>query len=65
MELNGKKVVNAGVGGVKSWDYPDFSDAYFESAEYTDGTELSDEELDALSDKYPDVINEMAHETLR
>lgn len=65
MELNGKKVVDAQVGNVCSWDYPDFCDACFEYAEFADGTELTEQELDELADKYPDVLNEMAHEAMR
>lgn len=64
MELNGKKVVDVTVAGVDSRDYPDFCDAYFEEAFYEDGTALTDEEMDMLMDKYPEVVNEMAFESL-
>ena len=37
------------VDGIDTGDYPDFSDAYFASGEYTDGTPLPDEVLDQLT----------------
>ena len=42
-------------------DYPDFSDAFFSYAEIN-GRPLTDEELDNLTDNYPDELNQMAHE---
>ena len=38
------------VDGIDTKDAPDFSDAYISYAEYKDGTELTDEELDELMD---------------
>jgi hypothetical protein len=63
MELNGKKVF-ADVADVCSWDYPDFCDAHFENCFFEDGTELTDEEVQQLHDKYPDVLAEMAYASL-
>ena len=40
-------------------DYPDFCNAYAVYAEWTDGTELTEEELDSIPG---DVIHERAHE---
>lgn len=37
------------VDGIDTRDYPDFSDAYFASGEYMDGTPLPDDVLDNLS----------------
>jgi hypothetical protein len=37
---------------VFKWDAPDFCDAYVESAEFEDGNELSEEDLDVLEEKY-------------
>ena len=39
------------LAGVDRRDYPDFCDAYFSYAEYTDGTPLTDAELEALTEK--------------
>ncbi|CAK0740945.1 hypothetical protein CCP3SC1AL1_1110009 [Gammaproteobacteria bacterium] len=62
--LNGKKVVDLEVDGVDSRDYPDFADAYFSSGCYEDGTALTDDELNRLTDLAGDVLWEMAFETL-
>ena len=37
------------VGDIHTWDAPDFSDAYFESGYFLDGTELPDDILELLS----------------
>jgi hypothetical protein len=70
MELNGKSVsvLSLGVDGVDSSDYPDFCDAYFSYfsyATYEKGSPLSDDDLDALSDKYSEILSErvLAHFT--
>jgi hypothetical protein len=62
--LNGKKVVDLEVDGVDPRDYPDFSDAYFSSGCYEDGTPLTDDELDRLNDLAGDVLWEMAFDRL-
>ena len=48
------------VEGVFIWDYPEFCDAYFSFAKDIEGNELHESELDKLTDKYPDVVNELA-----
>ena len=62
--LNGKKVVDLEVDGVDSRDYPDFSDAYFSYGCYEDGAELTDDELNKLTDLASDVLWEMAFDRL-
>ena len=62
--LNGKKVVDLEVDGVDSRDYPDFSDAYFSDGCYEDGTRLTEDELNKLTDLAGDVLWEMAFESL-
>jgi hypothetical protein len=62
--LNGKNVVDLQVDGVDSRDYPDFSDAYFSSGSYEDGTPLTDDELERLNDLAADVLWEMAYDSL-
>lgn len=64
MELKGRAVVGVQVGGVDSRDFPDFCDAYFEEAYFEDGTPLNDEEMEELTELYPEVLNEMAYESL-
>ena len=64
IEINGKQVDvrSLQVDGVDTEDYPDFSDAYFSVGEYTDGTPMSDQELDWLNDHHRDLLHQMAHE---
>jgi hypothetical protein len=62
--LNGKNVVDLQVDGVDSSDYPDFSDAYFSSGFYEDGTPLTEDELNRLADLAGDVLWEMAYDSL-
>lgn len=65
MELKGRPVEVDGVEDVDSRDYPDFADAHFVGARFTDtGEELTDEEYEELTDKYSDVLWEMAYESL-
>jgi hypothetical protein len=61
-ELKGKEVVDLEIDGVDSRDYPDFCDAYFASAFFEDGTELTECELEEFQDMYPELLSEMAYE---
>lgn len=51
------------IEGIDRSDYPDFSDAYF-SKGYLKGREepLTDEELEYLTDKYPEELNSRIHD---
>ena len=51
------------VDGVYTTDYPDFCDAYFVAGDYTDGTAISDDDLDLLTEEQPELLNEMAFES--
>lgn len=53
------------VTDVNMSDYPDFSDAWVDSASFVDGGELSEDELNEFTDSYPEVVNELAHEVAR
>mgnify|MGYP003343493889 CR=1 FL=1 len=62
MLLKGRVVVDVEIDGVDTRDYPDFCDAYFSHAVFKDTLEeLSDEELEQLTEDYPEVVNEMAY----
>lgn len=50
------------IDGVDSGDYPKFCDAYYEYAEYVDGTPLSDSELGFLTDSAGEHLNTLAME---
>jgi hypothetical protein len=62
IELDYSKINNVQVGGVDMQDYPDFCDAYIESADYGD-REMTDEELDILNQD-GEFISINAHESL-
>ena len=64
LQLNGRTVVDARVDGIDLRDYPDFCDAYFESALYEDGTALTDDELEQLGDQNPLALHEMIYDQL-
>jgi hypothetical protein len=64
LQLNGRTVVDARVDGIDMSDYPDFCDAYFESACYEDGTALTDDELDDLTDQNPETLHEMIYDQI-
>ena len=66
MNIKFKEVTNIEIGGVDMNDYPDFCDAYVESAEKLDGTPLTEVELEAFEelDETRMYVNENAFETL-
>lgn len=64
--VNGKAVdLNSlEVDGVDTRDYPDFSDAYISYGLFTDGTEMSDQDLEMFTDQYGDIVHELAYDSL-
>jgi hypothetical protein len=64
LQLNGRTVVDARVDGIDMSDYPDFCDAYFESACYEDGTALTDDELIDLTDHNQEILHEMVYDLI-
>ena len=64
LQLNGCAVVDAVVDNIDLRDYPDFCDAYFESACYEDGTALTDNELEELGDLNPEALHEMIYDQI-
>lgn len=50
------------IDGVDRRDHPDYADAYISYACWSDGTELTDDELYQATDEYGDLVNEMACE---
>ena len=49
------------VEGVFSYDYPEYCDAYFSYGVTTSGRVLTEQELDKLTNDYPELLNELAH----
>jgi hypothetical protein len=65
MELDGREVEVDDVEDVDPRDYPDFADAHFVGAYFVDtGEELTEAQYEQLSDKYADVLWEMAYQSL-
>ena len=60
MKIKFNEVTNIELGGVDMNDYPDFCDAYVESAEKLDGTPLTEVELEETMS----YVNENAYESL-
>ena len=58
-KLDYSKITNVFVSGIDMKDYPDFCDAYIESANY-ENREMTDEELDILNED-GSFISEHAH----
>jgi len=65
MNLKGRAVDEGTleIDGVFRADYPDFADAHYAAASFSDGTELTDLELEQLTSDYPETLNEMAFES--
>lgn len=66
----GDKIVDKGsirIGGVDfASKYPDdFVDAFVDYAQFEDGTELNEQELEQLAAEYPELVDELARESLR
>lgn len=61
MKIDLKKIKNVQMDNVKTWDYPDFSDAMVVYGEI-DGKALTDEQLDYINENCQDFVNEKAHE---
>ncbi|WP_273072456.1 hypothetical protein [Marinobacter sp.] len=50
---------------VHNWDYPEFCDAFVSFAKFIDGTELNDNQLNIITDKYPEFVNDLALQTFQ
>lgn len=50
------------IDGIDKADYPDMCDSYFSYAEFIDGTPLTDDQLDKLTDDYREECQEIARE---
>ena len=62
-KIDFKLVTNVSVDGVDTRDYPDFSDAFIESADY-DGKPMSDEMLDEINSDHLDFVHECVYSLL-
>jgi hypothetical protein len=57
-----KLISNVSLDGVDFNDHPDYCDAFIESA-YYDGKEMTDEQLDQLSEDY-ELVSELVYDNL-
>lgn len=62
MKLDYSKISNVYVDGIDTKDYPDFCDAYIESADY-DGEPMTDEQLELLNED-GDYVHEAVYKQL-
>ena len=67
VEINGKQVDVHSLEVVipDKTDYPDFSDAYFSSGLYTDGTPIDDQDLEDLGRTHGDLLHMTAHDQVQ
>ena len=56
------KITNVVLDGIHHWDYPDYCDAFIDSADY-DGKEMTDEQLNELNEDY-ELIHELVWDNL-
>lgn len=59
--VNVYKLENVVVNGVNPKDYPDYADAYVESADIN-GIPLNENELDWLNEHHPEIAHDIAHD---
>jgi len=63
MIIDFKLVTNVSVDGIDASDYPDFVDAFIESAEYN-GEDMSEEMLDEINSDHLDFVSECVYSSL-
>ena len=61
--IHGKEVdkESLGVENVNKEDYPNFVDAFFSSGRFTNGVEMTEAELELLTEEASELLNEVAH----
>jgi hypothetical protein len=63
--MNISEFENLEIDGVDNRDYPDFCDAFFSAGWHIkEDRELTDDELIQIGEDYPELLNEMAYESL-
>jgi len=59
------KLTDYEIEDVKSWDYPDFCDAYISYAEDENGNEMTEQQIQEWTEKNEEEFYEMIQESLR
>jgi hypothetical protein len=64
MMIDGKAIDTntLSIANIDRRDYPDFCDAYFDAAKFTDGTPLTESQIDTLNIQYAEDINAIIHD---
>lgn len=62
MNIDPTELINVELGGLNHWDYPDYADVYLYSASYPNGMELTEDELDWVTENCSDWLHELALE---
>ena len=60
-----KKITNYELEDVKSWDYPDFCDAFISYAEDENGNEMTEEQIEEWTENNEEEFYDMIQESLR
>ena len=63
-KLDNVKVVDIEIDGINMKDYPDFCDSYISDAYFTNGTQLTDEQLVDLQEQNPEAFGEAVFDTV-
>ena len=56
------KITNVVLNGIYHWDFPDYCDAFIDSADYN-GKPMTDKELDELNEDY-ELVHELVWNNL-
>ena len=59
------KLTDYEIEDVKSWDYPDFCDAYISYAEDENGQEMTEQQIEEWTENNEEEFYEMVLESLR
>jgi len=59
--INVQELTNIQVADVFMNDYPDFVDAYIDSAEWKSGQKVTDLELDEINDYHSEFVQDCAY----
>lgn len=59
------KITNYEIEDVKSWDYPDFCDAFISYAEDENGNEMTEQQIQEWTENNEEEFYEMVLESLR
>lgn len=64
LDLNKVEIASLEIDGINHRDAPDYCDAYYSKGSFTDGKEMTDEQLENLKDINPDLFYEILTNTI-